>query len=482
MEMVSKMIPRTMSTQHPDNVFIPFFAHDAALGGEDEVVEAFYAFSVLGVDEQMWDFEGKEVDEFVVKKLLEKYGSFFRKRKLGKDFRITPRVPNPSVEKAEAKLLLETLESIPRSADYAKLFYGEEIAPIFEVILPMTTSSEEIERVYELYRRYIIGKQYKRVYDVKIYEWIGEFYPEEINVIPLFETKEAILNSHEILEEYLTGKNFEYQRVFLARSDPAMNYGLISAVIYDKYALFKLQELEEELSVPIYPIIGVGGAPFRGHFTPKNVDATMEEYPSAQTFTVQSSFKYDNEPKEVIKAIEKVKGTKRKETPAIDERIFGILDKYEEEYTKELKILAPYIREVAKAVPSRRKRKLHIGLFGYSREVNGEALPRAIKFTASLYSLGIPPEILGLRALSEKELEIISEYYKGLYNDISFALKFFNPKGASYFKFLDHTVKLQKEMGIERNEKHLEITTQILNGKIEESLVVEAAGIRGFLG
>lgn len=480
--MVNKMIPRTMSTQHPDNVFIPFFAHESSLGGEDEVVEAFYAFSVLGVEEQMWDFEGKEVDEFVVKKLLEKYGSFFKKRKLGRDLRITPRVPNPSVEKAEAKLLLETLESIPRSADYAKLFYGEEIAPIFEVILPMTTFSEEIERVYELYRRYIIGKQYKRVYDVKIYEWIGKFYPEEINVIPLFETKEAIMNSYEILEEYLTGKNFEYQRVFLARSDPAMNYGLISAVIYDKYALFKLQELEEELSVPIYPIIGVGGPPFRGHFTPKNVDAIIKEYPSVQTFTVQSSFKYDNDPKEVIRAIEKVKDTKRKEAPAIDEKIFGILEKYEEEYTKELKVLAPYIRKVARFVPSRRKRKLHIGLFGYSREVNGEALPRAIKFTASLYSLGIPPEILGLRALSEKELEAIGEYYKELYNDISFALRFFNPKAASYFKFLDDIVKLQKEMGVEKDERHMEITTQILYGKIEETLVVEAAGIRGFLG
>lgn len=41
---------------------------------------------------------------------------------------------------------------------------------------------------------------------------------------------------------------------------------------------------------------------------------------------------------------------------------------------------------------------------------------------------------------------------------------------------------MQKEMGIEKDERHLSITTQILNGKIEESLVVEAAGIRGFLG
>ena len=61
------MIPRTMSTQHPDNTFIPFFAREPILSGEDEVVEAFYAFDVLGIEEQMWDFEGKEVDDFVVK-------------------------------------------------------------------------------------------------------------------------------------------------------------------------------------------------------------------------------------------------------------------------------------------------------------------------------------------------------------------------------------------------------------------------------
>jgi len=48
-----------------------------------------------------------------------------------------------------------------------------------------------------------------------------------------------------------------------------MNHGLLSAVTYDKYALFKLQELEEEESVNIYPIVGVGSAPFRGHLVPE---------------------------------------------------------------------------------------------------------------------------------------------------------------------------------------------------------------------
>jgi len=60
-------IPRCMSTQHPDNVNLPFFAKSTVLGGEDEIQEAYYALSHLGCDEQMWDYEGKEVDSFVVK-------------------------------------------------------------------------------------------------------------------------------------------------------------------------------------------------------------------------------------------------------------------------------------------------------------------------------------------------------------------------------------------------------------------------------
>ena len=59
-----------MSTQHPDNVHTPFFAENTELGGEDEIQEAYYVFSHLSCDEQMWDCEGKEVDNFVVKKLL----------------------------------------------------------------------------------------------------------------------------------------------------------------------------------------------------------------------------------------------------------------------------------------------------------------------------------------------------------------------------------------------------------------------------
>ncbi|MDO9591800.1 MAG: phosphoenolpyruvate carboxylase, partial [Erysipelotrichaceae bacterium] len=92
-------IPKTMSTQHPDNVSTPFFALNSVMSGEDEIQEAFYAYSHLGIQEQMWDVEGKEVDPYVVKKLLSKYETYFRKNLLGVNKRLILRVPNPDVEK-----------------------------------------------------------------------------------------------------------------------------------------------------------------------------------------------------------------------------------------------------------------------------------------------------------------------------------------------------------------------------------------------
>jgi phosphoenolpyruvate carboxylase len=227
------MIPRCMSTQHPDNASVPFFASSAVLAGEDEIREAYYAFSHLGCDEQMWDVEGKEIDTYVVKKLLTYYPEYFREHVLGEDLRITLRVPNPTVEAAEAKILLETLESIPRSYDAARLFYERDVAPIFEVILPMTTSSRCIDRIYRYYADHIIGRQRVRLRDddITIAEWIGEFSPSRIQVIPLFEDVPTMLKADNIVEEYLSDKEVEDQRVFLARSDTAMNFGLVSAAL-----------------------------------------------------------------------------------------------------------------------------------------------------------------------------------------------------------------------------------------------------------
>ena len=483
-------VPKCMSTQHPDNVNSPFFSSNTELGGEDEIQETYYAFSHLGCDEQMWDCEGKEVDNYVVKKLLTKYETFAKEYRVGKDVFITLRVPNPTVEKAEAKILLETLESIPRSFDAAKLFYGDDIPPIFEVILPMTSFSKHLDRIYRYYCDFVIGKQNKSLKkgDITIAEWVGDFRPEKINVIPLFEDMTHMLQAHNITKEYLKDKDVEYQRVFLARSDPAMNYGLVSAVLLNKIALQRLHRLSQDSGVKIYPIIGVGSAPFRGNLKPQTIERVAKEYPSNYTFTIQSAFKYDNSPDEVREAIRKLREREPNSPQEVDEkRCLEIIHKYTNEFQKQIIELAPVINHMAKFVPRRRKRKLHIGLFGYSRNVEGIRLPRAITFTAALYSIGLPPEILGLNALNDEDLRFIKEVFVNFESDLSDSLRFFNPNAG----FLPEDLKSKiKDLGVDvqPNTEHNEITGHIA-GLLRKSdsqdfgeCVLRSANLRKFLG
>ncbi|HFC98170.1 MAG TPA: phosphoenolpyruvate carboxylase [Thermosulfurimonas dismutans] len=492
-------VPRVMSTQHPDNVSLPFFAETSDMSGEDEIQEAYYAFSHLGCEEQMWDSEGKEVDDFVVKKLLTRYPHFFRKNRLGETCFLTLRVPNPSVEKEEAKVLVEALESIPRSMDAARLFYGDPApAPIFEVILPMTTSARDLNRVYFFYRHFISGKQYQPIYegDITLAEWVGDFLPESIQVIPLFEDIPSMLKADQILEEFLHGKDLTRIRVFLARSDPALNYGSVAAVLGNKLALKRLERLASRLELDIYPILGVGSPPFRGNLSPHTVELVLQEYPCVETFTVQSAFKYDHPIEEVIEAIKKLKNFIRYPLEEFDEALaLELIEKTSREYQRIVELLAPLVNRVARDIPRRRMRKLHVGLFGYSRSLGKVTLPRAIGFCGACYSLGLPPEILGLSALEPEELDRLKEIYRNLEKDLSLALRYFNPRvleilPAEVRKAVHRSLDLVNYLSLDcyPDSAHQESTSRIIRKLKREphpdltDMIIEAAHLRKFLG
>jgi phosphoenolpyruvate carboxylase len=487
-----------MSTQHPDNVSLPFFAETPDMSGEDEIQEAYYAFSHLGCDEQMWDSEGKEVDDFVVKKLLTRYPHFFRKRRLGEEIFLTLRVPNPSVEKEEAKILVEALESIPRSMDAARLFYGEVPSPpIFEVILPMTTSAEELNRVYYFYKNFISGKQHQAIYpgSVTVAEWVGDFLPEKIQVIPLFEDVSYMLRADEILREYLKDKEESYLRVFLARSDPALNYGIVAAVLGNKIALKKVYSLSQELEKELFPILGAGSPPFRGNLSPYTVDYVLSEYSFVETFTVQSAFKYDNPIEDAITAIKRIKNFVRYPLEDFDEKLaLQFIEKTSKEYQDIIEKIANLINLLSRYVPRRRMRKLHVGLFGYSRQLGKITLPRAIGFCSACYSIGLPPEIIGLSALTREELLRLKEIYKNMEIDLSLAMRYFNPKILEMIpevkeKFLKALNLLNTlNLKVETDLDHREITSRIIKDLKRENylgltnLIIEAGLLRRFLG
>lgn len=483
-------IPRCMSTQHPDNASVPFFSSSSVLAGEDEIREAYYAYSHLGCDEQMWDVEGKEIDTHVVKKLLSFYPQFFHEHALGEELRLTLRVPNPTVETTEAKILLETLESIPRSYDAARLFYGRDVPPIFEVILPMTTSARCIDRVYRYYADHIIARQAARFGDddITIAEWIGGFLPSQIGVIPLFEDVPTMLCAAGIVEEYLADKDVADQRVFLARSDTAMNYGLVSAALANKIALADLDELADRLGVGIHPILGMGSAPFRGGLSPRTAERVGIEYPSVVTFSIQSAFKFDYPVDEVRAACEHLKARPIGAAMPVDsERALPVIESYSAAYRGRVAEIAPRINHLAKHVPRRRARKLHIGLFGYARELDGVALPRAISFTGSLYSLGLPPEFLGLESLSGSDLDFVERAYPSFRAKLNDAAPYIDFAGPLMTDGLRRAIG---EFGFETapHEEHLALVGSIREALARgdsasaSELVVRAALLRRFLG
>ncbi|MEA3343758.1 MAG: phosphoenolpyruvate carboxylase [archaeon] len=487
-------IARCMSTQHPDNVSTPFFADNTVISGDDEIKEAFHVYSHLKAREQLWDCEGKEVDNFVIRKLFSRYPSYFEKKRLGKDVFMLLRTPNPAVEKSESKLLLEVLESIPRSFDISDAIYNDDVAPLFEVSIPMISSEKTLIRIAEYYKRFVSGKQNATLIkgDIALSKWIGRFFPETIRVMPLFETKTAMLNADTIVRKFVESQKIEdYQRVWFARSDPALNYGSLASTLIGKVAVQRIHSLEKKMSIDLPVMIGVGSAPFRGNFRPDNIENCMKGYPSVQTYTIQSAFKYDFDEDIVKKAIYDLNNSKRGKPVCVDEaQLLEIIEKSSSRYQKEIQVMAPLINSIAKFVPSRRKRKLHIGLFGYSRQSAGVQLPRAIKFTGALYSIGIPPETLGLSALSAKDIEAVREAYPDFDGDMKDSLRYLNKDNMKYIpapvrKSVEYAASI---VDFEVDTDHRKLTSIIMDdfskGQTEALLedITKAAWIRRFLG
>ncbi|PIS14071.1 phosphoenolpyruvate carboxylase, partial [Candidatus Shapirobacteria bacterium CG09_land_8_20_14_0_10_47_13] len=173
-------------------------------------------YSELGIPEYKWDWEGKLVDESVIERLWGEHFDYFKKNQLGKEKFLTFRLPNPKVE-TEFRLG-RAFMGILSAAGLAKQV-GINCPPIFEVILPMTESAEEMMAIQEAFEEIASLKH-------PLYNFENQM--RQIEVIPLFEQVEIIYHSDKIIDKYLTlhrrkfGAKPPYLRPYLARSDPAL--------------------------------------------------------------------------------------------------------------------------------------------------------------------------------------------------------------------------------------------------------------------
>ncbi len=438
-----RKIPVTMATQHPDNACPSPYTGKRFVAASDEIDECFRCFSELGIHEYMWDWEGKLVDEAVIDRLYQNHFEYFKKRQIGKDVFLTFRIPNVWVEKTHR---------LPRSfmnvfaAEQAARHSGLHVPPIFELILPMTTSAEQLRQTQERFHK--IADAAEDIFEMP-------HKTKFIDVIPLFESIETMEEAPRIMEDYLAylasehQKHPEYFRVFIARSDPAMNAGLLPTVLAVKRLIADSHALGERKGIRVFPWVGGGSLPFRGGINPEYIDETLEQYRGAHSLTVQSAFRFDYPHEDVQRAIKRL----NREIPESVEKYERITQRESEKisvfnkkaalfYTKTITPLADVINNIASQLPGHRERAQHIGLFGYSRGVGGVQLPRAIKFTGAFYSLGIPPEIIGTgRALKLAEemkmIPLIERLYTNLAKDLVHAGKFLNRENLSLLSAKD---------------------------------------------
>lgn len=500
---MNRRIPSVMVSQHPDNASKPSWHTDAYIKDHDEVNECYFAFSKLNVSEYKWDWEGKFVDESVFERLVSQYPTFFHKNQLGKDKFLTFRLPDYRVS-TEFRLG-RALMGIINAAGLAKEI-GFYSPPIFEAILSMVQSEKEIIEVQEAFSELTCLKH--NLYKSCLIKYI--------NVIPLFEDVDKIINSSVILENYINlhkerfGNYPIYLRPYLARSDSALSSGLVCSILAIKLALSKYAKFSKNTGVKTFPIIGAGSLPFRGGSTPYNTSDFLKEYSGIRTMLVQSAFQYDFPQKDVLSAIKIIdKSIHKSKALQIsnkdEESIKEVILDFEPFYQNTVKKIGNTIYSIAMHMPARRERLRHTGLLKYPRLVQGVKIPRAINFTASLYSIGVPPEFIGVgrglrEAMRNKKLATINKFYLNFHKDLNKAGGYLNKDILSFLskrskgwreiqedvKIIEDYLGKKFEPKTAHEKAHLvfseEIYSRLTKGIEMTDLIEEAAVLRKSLG
>ncbi len=499
-------IPLAMCTQHPDSA-------SKCVDASEEVQEAVkditpFEQGGFNCDEKMIDYEGKLTPYHQVKWVA---GELARLGfKAGIDFILTPRLPNPRLEQLDRHLMV-LIATLVVNLDVSK--------SVQYVINPMTGSTKELldlqRRIWNMTRL--------------LEEETGKKIDTEVRVIPLIEDLDAMLNINELLRKWIVESSIfvhsDIVRVMIGKSDTAMIYGHIPSVLGLKIALSKLWKLGKELGVRIYPILGVGKLPFRGNLSPDTVIEFADTYKWFYTVTIQSGIRYDMGPQAVREVIDKLQDrvgrTPRVYTLEEEYLIRKVCKIFTAEYLKFIVQVAEKILLINNFIPKRRER---LEVAKYSRDIVDGALfsedkdlicyveehkiilPRAINFVAALYTMGIPPTIIGLgRALRRIEQTfpeyvselVIKETMPILRKDLEFDLalldlelarKYLGPK--LYRLIQEDLEEIKNRLNIESNEGEWSERHRLLIRLFYENIgkeegmkyLVEAGIVRGSLG
>jgi phosphoenolpyruvate carboxylase len=256
----------------------------------------------------------------------------------------------------------------------------------------------------------------------------------------------------------------------------------VAAVIAGKAALSEFYRFSKEEKLPVYPAIGVGTLPFRGSLSPERINDFMREYPGMKTVYVQSAFRYDFPLKTVRKAIRTLNTKLQKTKPEI----------YSDRELRDARELCEVFQKPYRSTVE-----------GLAHTIHKKRLPRAIPFTGTLYTLGVPPEFIGagrgLKAARAKGLDP-ERFYTNFKKDLVFAGRYLNKRNlaalSAHNKFfravetdigiLEHHFNMRFEPKTDDDLKHQELSaTAYRNFRAGVSIsnqIVASGKIRKSLG
>jgi len=428
-----RRIPSTMATQHPDNAAAPYWQEnkDPFIRADQELADLLISFQQFGTDEYMWDWEGKYADASVIEKLYASANTYFKENPIGRDKFVTFRIPNIWQEKGYS--LMQVMSVVLAAEDFARDLKHPK-RPLFEIILPMTESSDQILHMHRLFKKLATFKN-------EVFTFDHEDNTTDLELIPLVESVDSQQAIGKLLDSYTKAYKKEFKkdvksiRPFIACSDPALMSGWLATLLANKDALSQMHDFGQKNGISVNPISGAGSLPFRGGLSPQTVGQFMKTYSGLRTVTIQSSFRFDHPINQVQTAVEELNSKLPKTKPVIlPEEKLKVMRKVAKTaqaiYQKTLREILPDMQPFFASVPKRRERKLHIGLIAYSRKVDKLTIPRAITFTSGFYSLGVPPEFIGLGRtlvqLSEKEKHVLLDVFPELPELIARAGNFIN--------------------------------------------------------
>jgi phosphoenolpyruvate carboxylase len=395
----SRKIPSTSATQFPDNTCRPFWSLKEQNSTSDDFFDCYVAFKEFGCHEYFWDWKGRKIDELVVTKLMSIYKAFFRQSLLGQDCFLTMRIAEGSAVEDMGRLYM----SIMSANDFAAAQHMFS-PPLFEVA-HSSAASDALLRFAKLYNESVSIATDKLRHDCG---------PKTISIIPNhdFGSKNwySMLNSYVGSFQNSFRCRLDYIRPVLPRSSVADSFGFVGSVLATKRALSSYAAFSKITGVSSYPIVEAAPLLFRGGLSPASVKGFIATYPGARTVMLTQSFRYDYELEEVKGAVAALNKSLPRNLPdAYSREDIELLVRLE-------RIFARHYSAAVKRLPSLERLPKEMA------RVNKQVEPK-LHLSFSLYSLGIPPELVGtgnaiLECIREGIIKDLERFYPNLKQDL----------------------------------------------------------------